>query len=136
MSQSINLYNQLANNKLFNKSVNFDLKRIKFALNKLENPERKLKNIINVIGSDGKFTVLNTLKYFIEENNQTPLVPGASGKVCKNVKCYVYDNMRHYANDCPITKTRRQNSIVPHPVTIATKTKKVMVSVLLRLNTI
>ncbi len=70
-SQSISLYNLLAKKKQFNKTVNFDLKRIKFALNKLENPERKLKNIINVIGSDGKFTVLNTLKYFIEENNQT-----------------------------------------------------------------
>ena len=35
MSQSINLYNQLAKNKLFSKSVNFDLKRIKLVLQKL-----------------------------------------------------------------------------------------------------
>ena len=70
-SQSISLYNQLAKKKLFKKTVNFDLKRIKQALNKLENPERKLKNVINVIGSDGKYSVLNSLKYFIEENNQT-----------------------------------------------------------------
>ena len=57
--------------KQFKKTVNFDLKRIKDALNKLENHERKLKNIINIIGSDGKYSVLNTLKCFIEENKQT-----------------------------------------------------------------
>ena len=70
-SQSISLYNLLAKKRLFKKTVNFDLKRIKQALNKLENPERKLKNVINVIGSDGKYSVLNSLKYFIEENKQT-----------------------------------------------------------------
>ena len=46
-SQSISLYNQLAKNKQFNKTINFDLKRIKRALKKLGNPQRKLKNIIN-----------------------------------------------------------------------------------------
>ena len=70
-SQSISLYNLLAKKKLFTKTVNFDLKRIKLALTKLDNPEKKLKNVINVIGSDGKYSVLNSLKYFIEENNQT-----------------------------------------------------------------
>ena len=71
MSQSINLYKQLANHKLFNKSVNFGLQRIKLALNKLDNPEKKLKNVISVIGESGKFTTLFTLKSFIEANNQT-----------------------------------------------------------------
>tara|TARA_B100001027_G_scaffold215583_1_gene189867 strand:+ start:794 stop:2056 length:1263 start_codon:yes stop_codon:yes gene_type:complete len=71
MSQSINLYKQLANHKLFNKSVNFGLQRIKLALKKLENPEKKLKNVISVIGESGKFTTLFTLKSFIEANNQT-----------------------------------------------------------------
>ncbi len=70
MSQSINLYNQLAKNKLFNKSVNFDLKRIKLILQKLNNPEKKLKNVINIIGSDGKYSLLTSLKYFIEANHQ------------------------------------------------------------------
>ena len=42
-------HNQLANHKLFNKSVNFGLKRIKLALI-LENPEKKLKNVISVAG--------------------------------------------------------------------------------------
>ena len=61
-SQSISLYNLLAKKKLFKKTINFDLKRIKLALTKLENPERKLKNVINFIGSDGKYSVLNSLR--------------------------------------------------------------------------
>ena len=61
MSQSINLYNQLANNKLFSKSVNFDLKRIKLILKKLNHPEKKLNNVINIIGSDGKYSLLTSL---------------------------------------------------------------------------
>ena len=65
------IYNQLANHKLFNKSVKFGLKRIKLALELLGNPERKLKNVINVIGESGKFTTLYSLKSFIEANNQT-----------------------------------------------------------------
>ncbi len=71
MSQSINLYNQLANHKLFNKTVNFDLKRIKLALMRLDYPEKKLSNIIQIIGSDGKFSVLTALRFFIEGNKQT-----------------------------------------------------------------
>ena len=71
MSQSINLYRQLLNHKLFNKSVNFGLKRIKLALSLLGNPESKLNNVISVLGESGKFTTLWTLKSFIEANNQT-----------------------------------------------------------------
>jgi dihydrofolate synthase / folylpolyglutamate synthase len=71
MSQSINLYKQLANNKLFNKNINFDLKRIKSVLKKLNHPERKLKNVINFLGSSGKFSTMFSIKSFIEANNQT-----------------------------------------------------------------
>ena len=71
MSQSISLYKQLANNRLFNKTINFDLKRIKLVLKKLGNPERKLNNVINFLGSSGKFTTLYSLRCFIEANNQT-----------------------------------------------------------------
>ncbi len=70
MSQSINLYNQLAKNKLFSKSVNFDLKRIKLVLQKLDHPEKKLKNVINIIGSDGKYSLLTSLRSFIEANRE------------------------------------------------------------------
>ena len=70
MSQSISLYKQLANHKLFNKTINFDLKRIKLVLKKLDHPEKKLKNIINFLGSSGKFSTLYSVKSFIEANNQ------------------------------------------------------------------
>ena len=70
MSQSISLYRQLANHKLFNKTINFDLKRIKLVLKKLDHPERKLNNVINFLGSSGKFTTLYSLKCFIEANKQ------------------------------------------------------------------
>ncbi len=71
MSQSISLYRQLANHKLFNKTINFNLKRIKLVLKKLDHPERKLNNVINFLGSSGKFTTLYSLKCFIEANKQT-----------------------------------------------------------------
>ena len=69
--QSINLYNQLAKNKLFKKSINFNLSRIKKFLKKINNPERRLQNVINIIGSDGKYSLLSSLKFFIEASNQT-----------------------------------------------------------------
>ena len=68
---SISLYKQLANHKLFNKTINFDLKRIKSALKKLDHPEKKLNNVINFLGSSGKFTTLYSVKCFIEANKQT-----------------------------------------------------------------
>jgi len=68
MSQSI--YKLLANHKLFNKTINFNLKRIKLVLKKLHHPERKLNNVINFLGSSGKFSTLFSLKSFIEANNQ------------------------------------------------------------------
>tara|TARA_A100000164_G_scaffold365770_1_gene385764 strand:- start:2167 stop:3429 length:1263 start_codon:yes stop_codon:yes gene_type:complete len=71
MSQSINLYNQLVNHKLFNKTVNFNLRRIKLALKKLGNPEKRLNKVISILGESGKFTTLFSLKSFIEANNQT-----------------------------------------------------------------
>ena len=71
MSQSINLYQQLANHKLFNKTINFDLKRIKLVLKKLNHPERKLNNVVNFLGSSGKFSTLFSVKSFIEANKQS-----------------------------------------------------------------
>ena len=71
MFQSLNLYHQLANHKLFNKRIKFGLKRIKLALSKLDHPEKKLNNVISVLGESGKFTTLFSLKSFIEANGQT-----------------------------------------------------------------
>ncbi len=71
MSRSTNLYKQLANHKLFNKTINFDLKRITLALKLLGSPEKKLNNVISILGESGKYTTLFSLKSFIEANNQT-----------------------------------------------------------------
>ena len=46
MLQSISIYKQIANHKLFNKTINFDLRRIKLVLKKLGHPEKKLNNVI------------------------------------------------------------------------------------------
>jgi folylpolyglutamate synthase/dihydrofolate synthase len=71
MSQSINLYKLLANHRLFNKTINFNLKRINLALEKLNHPEKKLNNVINFLGSSGKFSTLFSVKSFLEADNQT-----------------------------------------------------------------
>ena len=71
MLQSINLYKLLANHQLFNKTINFNLKRIKLVLKKLNNPENKLNNVINFLGSSGKFSTLFSVKSFIEANSQS-----------------------------------------------------------------
>ena len=71
MLTSTKLYNQLLKHRLFSKTINFNLSRMKLALNKLDHPEKKLQNVIQVIGSDGKFSVLRSLRYFIEGNKQT-----------------------------------------------------------------
>ncbi len=68
MSQnSKKLYNQLQ--KQYSRRINLDLKRIKKVLEKLNNPEEEISNVINIIGSDGKNSVLTSLKYFLEANN-------------------------------------------------------------------
>ena len=69
MSQpSKKLYQKLQ--KQYSRRINLDLKRIKRALEKLNYPENQLENVINIIGSDGKNSVLTSLKYFLEANNQ------------------------------------------------------------------
>mgnify|MGYP001327908344 CR=1 FL=1 len=69
MSQiSKRLYQKLQ--KQYSRRINLDLKRIKKVLEKLNNPEEQLNNVINIIGSDGKNSVLTCLKYFLEANNQ------------------------------------------------------------------
>ena len=69
MSQtSKKLYQKLQ--KQYSRRINLDLKRIKKVLEKLNNPEDQVANVINIIGSDGKNSVLTSLKYFLEANNQ------------------------------------------------------------------
>jgi dihydrofolate synthase / folylpolyglutamate synthase len=64
------IYSQLLRHKLFNKTINFDLRRIRLVLQKLNSPEKKLNNVINFLGSSGKFSTLHSVKCFIEANKQ------------------------------------------------------------------
>lgn len=66
---SKNLYKKLQ--KQYSRKINLDLKRINFALKKLNNIHKEIKNPISFIGSDGKYSCLTALKYFIEENKQS-----------------------------------------------------------------
>ena len=68
MRASKKLYQSLQ--KQYSRRINLNLSRIKKVLEKLNNPEKQLNNVINIIGSDGKNSVLTSLKYFIEANNQ------------------------------------------------------------------
>tara|TARA_Y100001970_G_scaffold213619_1_gene261162 strand:- start:1329 stop:2585 length:1257 start_codon:yes stop_codon:yes gene_type:complete len=68
LQTSKKLYQKLQ--KQYSRRINLDLKRIKIVLKKLNNPEEQLNNVINIIGSDGKNSVLTSLKYFLEASNQ------------------------------------------------------------------
>ena len=68
LQPSKKLYQKLQ--KQYSRRINLDLRRIKKVLEKLNNPQEKLENVINVIGSDGKNSVLTSLKYFLEADKQ------------------------------------------------------------------
>ena len=109
------IYQKLFNHKLFNKSVKFGLKRIKLALRLLDHPERKLKNVINVVGESGKFTTLSSLKSFIEANNQT--VSTHISPSLKDVRERFYMGKR-YLTHKEIRKTIKQIEKLSIPLTI------------------
>ena len=100
MSQSISLYKQLANHKLFNKSVKFNLTRIKLILKKLGHPEKKMNNVINFLGSSGKYSTLYSLKCFIEANNKTatayisPSLKDIKERFWMGDKCLTHDEIK------------------------------------------
>ena len=68
LQTSTKLYKKLQ--KQYSRRINLDLGRIKKVLERLNNPEKKLNNVINVIGSDGKNSFLTSLKYFLEANKE------------------------------------------------------------------
>jgi len=68
MNKSQILYEKLQ--KHHSRKINLSLNRINLALKKLNNIHRKINNPINIIGSDGKFFLVQSLKAFIESNNQ------------------------------------------------------------------
>ena len=109
------IYQHLARHKLFNKSVKFGLKRIKLALRLLDHPERKLKNVIHVVGESGKFTTLSSLKFFIEANNQT--VSTHISPSLKDIRERFYMGKR-YLSHKEIRKTIKQIEKLSIPLTI------------------
>ena len=109
------IYNQLANHKLFNKSVKFGLKRIKLALKLLGNPERKLNNVIQVLGESGKFTTLYSLKSFIEANGQTTTMHISPS--LKDIKERFYMG-KSYLSHKEIKKTINQIEKLKIPLTV------------------
>ena len=66
--QAIKYYKNLQ--KHYSRRINLDLGRIKKVLNKLNNPHLFLNNPINILGSDGKMSVLTSLKFFLEANKK------------------------------------------------------------------
>ena len=52
LQPSKKLYQKLQ--KQYSRRINLDLKELKKVLEKLNNPEEQINNVINVIGSDGK----------------------------------------------------------------------------------
>ena len=67
-AQSTNLYKNLQ--KRYSRRINLDLNRINKVLIKLNYPHLVLSNPINILGSDGKMSVLTSLKYFLEANKK------------------------------------------------------------------
>ena len=63
LSQSTKLYKNLQRH--YSRRINLDLQRIKNVLAKLNRPELEIKNPINILGSDGKMSILTSLKYFL-----------------------------------------------------------------------
>ncbi len=68
LSQSTSLYKNLQ--KQYSRRINLDLERINKVLTKLNFPHLSLKNPINILGSDGKMSVLTSLKFFLEADKK------------------------------------------------------------------
>ena len=66
--QSASLYKTLQ--KLYSRKINLGLNRVNKVLNVLGKPHLQLNNPINILGSDGKMSVLTSLKYFIEADKK------------------------------------------------------------------
>ena len=67
LSHSI-LYKNLQ--KRYSRRINLDLKRIQKVLTSLAFPHLELELPINILGSDGKMSILTSLKYFLEAHRK------------------------------------------------------------------
>ena len=68
LSQSTKVYKSLI--KQFSRRINLSLERMEKALTLLGFPHLELPNPINILGSDGKFSTLTSLKYFLEAHKK------------------------------------------------------------------
>ena len=57
--------------KKYSRKISLGLSRVYKALNLLNNPHLKLKKTCSILGSDGKFSCLMSLKYFIEASGKS-----------------------------------------------------------------
>ena len=64
LSHSIALYKNLQ--KRYSRRINLDLERIQKVLTTLAFPHLELKQVINILGSDGKMSTSASLQYFLE----------------------------------------------------------------------
>ena len=68
LSQSTKAYKNLLNQ--YGRRINLSLERMEKALTLLGFPHLELRNPINILGSDGKFSTLTSLKYFLEAHKK------------------------------------------------------------------
>ena len=110
LQTSTKLYKKLQ--KQYSRRINLDLKRIKKVLKKLGNPEEKLNNVINIIGSDGKNSVLTSLKYFLKANSHrvntftSPHLYDVRQRFCFDSKFISLKEIKKYKEDIEQTKEK------------------------------
>ena len=57
--------------KKYSRSISLGLSRIEKALKLMGNPHLSMKNCLNILGSDGKFSCLESISSFLQANNKT-----------------------------------------------------------------
>ena len=55
--------------RLHPKLIDFDLKRLKYLMNKFDNPQNNLDNVIHIAGTNGKGSTTAFLKEILEAHN-------------------------------------------------------------------
>ena len=68
LSRSIVLYKILQ--KRYSRRINLDLKRIQKVLSILGYPQLELEKPINILGSDGKMSILTALQCFLQAHKK------------------------------------------------------------------
>ena len=87
--------------QLHPKSVDLSLNRIKRLLKDLNNPEQKLKNVIQVVGTNGKYSFCTTLREIFETAGYTVNL-NISPSIKKFNERYYFSG--HYISDHKLQK--------------------------------